>query len=232
MVNIKKHISIDGWHIYQSRNDKKMPWCKLWGIIFNREWWQNLPDNQKVVPFILLDVAREYENKCPENYEFFRRNFNLSYSKDEWILICNILKDNGFLSDLPTSYTTDIREEKRREEKRGSPASPPSSEKEALIHKLSTICTKIQHHFPNIHLFLAHLKKHRGEYPPIQVTIKVLESAYKHKPEAWWPYLVMAFRKEIPSHYANLSMKMGEKYKKELEESAGHVLRSVMERVK
>lgn len=233
-MNIKKHISIRNWEKYQSRTDKKMPWCKLWGMIFDEEWWQELGDDKKVIPFVFLDVARKFCNRCPQNYEYYARNYKLSWTKDEWVLACNLLKDNGFLSDLPQNY---LGQHKRIEENREElEAAPPPSEPvdNSKLEKLQSLCVKIKtlHGFHKIYAFLEHLKKHRGgEYPPIDASIKVLESVLKNKPKGnWWPYLVMAFRKEIPQYYAKLSAEYGQKLKKELDESAGGVLRSIMER--
>ena len=94
-----KHISVLNWEKYQARTDKDLPWFKLWSSFFDREWWQSLKDEFKVVPIICFDVARKFNNRMPKTPGYYIRNYGLKISEEDMISISNILKTNGFLSD-------------------------------------------------------------------------------------------------------------------------------------
>ena len=111
-------MSIRRWEKYQSRTDKKMPWCKLWGLLFDEPWWQEMPDNLKVLPMILLDSARKFENFLPQNATYYERNYNVLLCEKDWSLACNILIEGGFLSDIAVGrHARPIRVEESRTRK-------------------------------------------------------------------------------------------------------------------
>lgn len=94
-----KYLSVLNWNEYQARTDKELPWLKLWGKLFTRIWWQELKDSEKIIPIIMLDVARRMNNRLPRDPDYYLRNYNLKISSKAFILVCNSLYTNGFLSD-------------------------------------------------------------------------------------------------------------------------------------
>jgi hypothetical protein len=94
-----KYLSVLNWNEYQARTDKELPWLKLWGKLFTRIWWQELKDSEKIIPIIMLDVARRMNNRLPRDPDYYLRNYNLKLSSKAFTLVCNSLYTNGFLSD-------------------------------------------------------------------------------------------------------------------------------------
>lgn len=95
-----KVLSILNWNEYQARTDKELPWLKLWGKLFLRHWWQEMKDEHKIIPIILLDSARRFNNRLPQNPDYYRRNYNLKTSSKTILEVCKSLRDIGFLSDV------------------------------------------------------------------------------------------------------------------------------------
>ncbi len=102
-----KFISIENWHKYQARTDKELPWLKLWGSMFDKPWWQELPDNHKIIPIIFLDSARRFNNRLPKNADYYLRNYNLKLTEKQFVFVCKSLKINGFLSDYVVGLLSD-----------------------------------------------------------------------------------------------------------------------------
>lgn len=94
-----KWYCIENWHKYQARTDKELPWLKLWGQLFDKPWWQEMDDKNKIIPVVLLDAARRFNNKIPKKIDYYARNYNLKASQEEFVFVCKCLKINGFLSD-------------------------------------------------------------------------------------------------------------------------------------
>lgn len=116
----KKTIQVLNWDKYQARADKELPWCKLWGALFKRPWFQNLPDDEKFVTIVFLDLARQFNNKIPDLSEFkgyLRGNYGVFMDEERVFNLCKVLSDNEFLSDS----ASDI-QDKRREDKIRIPA--------------------------------------------------------------------------------------------------------------
>lgn len=105
----KKCLKIENWERYQARTDKNMPWLKLWGSLFDRYWWQTMPDADKIIPVVLLDMARKFNNQIPFDMDFLRRNYGLKHTEEELLNICNSLKIKGFLSDCIVRQKSDVR---------------------------------------------------------------------------------------------------------------------------
>lgn len=101
------YIKVSNWEIYQARTDKDLPWFKLWSRFFDRLWWQELEDKFKIVPIIFLNTARKFNNKCPDKLSYYQRIYNLKLSEEEMLFVCKLLKDEGFLFDLPVGQTSD-----------------------------------------------------------------------------------------------------------------------------
>lgn len=105
-----KYISVLNWEKYQARTDKDLPWFKLWSSFFGREWWQDLNDEHKIVPIVCLDVAKKFGNKMPKNPGYYIRNYGLKLSAEDLILVSNLLKTNGFLSDCLVELSSQTKE--------------------------------------------------------------------------------------------------------------------------
>lgn len=105
-----KYISVLNWEKYQARTDKDLPWFKLWSSFFDREWWQGLKDEFKIVPIICLDVAKKFNNKMPKNPDYYIRNYGLNITEEGLILVSNILKTNEFLSDCLVGLSSQSKE--------------------------------------------------------------------------------------------------------------------------
>lgn len=93
------YLEIVNWHEYQARTDKELPWLKLWGKLFLRSWWQEMEDDLKVFPIILLDTARRFNNKLPRNIDYYTRNYNIKASKNRLVDCSKLLCSIDFLSD-------------------------------------------------------------------------------------------------------------------------------------
>lgn len=111
------YLKLNNWDKYQARTDKDMPWVKLWGNLFNRDWWQYFSNKKKLICLVFLDAGRIFGNKIPNSRAYFRRNYNIFMTEKEWFETLNSLRDIGFLSDYTSDVTTPhIREEKIRED--------------------------------------------------------------------------------------------------------------------
>jgi hypothetical protein len=66
----KRIIHVLNWEKYQARSDKELPWCKLWGALFKKPWFQNLKDDEKFCTITILDLARQFNNKLTEESIF------------------------------------------------------------------------------------------------------------------------------------------------------------------
>ncbi len=116
----KRFFHILNWDKYQARTDKDLPWCKLWGTIFDRPWFQNMPDSGKYLTFVLMDLARKSGNRIGEEYvfiEYLRGNYGILSTKNEVFNHLKVLSDNEFLSDNTSALQDKIREDKIREDK-------------------------------------------------------------------------------------------------------------------
>lgn len=119
----KKIISIINWHKYQARNDKELPWLKLWGSLFDKPWFQEISDSQKYFTIVLLDLARKTNNRIGDLHlksRYLSGNYGLNMSQDAIFKSCNLLYSNDFLSDKASDLQDKIRVDKIREE--GSPS--------------------------------------------------------------------------------------------------------------
>jgi len=115
----KRIFHVLNWDKYQSRTDKDMPWCKLWGSLFDRPWFQNMPDSAKFLALVLLDLARKTGNRIGEEYVFIgylRGNYGILSGQNDVFKYLKLLSYNEFLSDNTSDIEEKIREEKKREE--------------------------------------------------------------------------------------------------------------------
>jgi hypothetical protein len=138
-VGRKKTIQVLNWDKYQARADKELPWCKLWGALFKRPWFQNLPDDEKFVTIVFLDLARQFNNKIPDLSEFkgyLRGNYGVFMDEERVFNLCKVLSDNEFLSDSASDIQDKTRQDKTRQE---SPASPGPIKK---IDESKQVCLK------------------------------------------------------------------------------------------
>lgn len=94
-----KCISVENWDKYQARKDKDLPWCKLWGSLFTKYWWQSLPDDQKILPIIFLDLSRRFGNQIPKDPDYLARNYGLKIPLETIENCLKLLIQNKFLSD-------------------------------------------------------------------------------------------------------------------------------------
>lgn len=109
---VEKVISVQNWEKYQARKDKDLPWCKLWGALFDKSWMKDLPNDDKFFPLIILDLSRKYGNEIPEE-NFFEinlyRDYGYKVSTKNVNLLLKALINKGFLSDkCPTNVGLDI----------------------------------------------------------------------------------------------------------------------------
>jgi len=130
----KRIIHVLNWEKYQARSDKELPWCKLWGALFKKPWFQNLKDDEKFCTITILDLARQFNNKLTEESIFkgyLRRNYGLFMEEERVFKLCKSLADNGFLSDSVVGLEGDkIRVDKIREEiEQPAPKTKPLNEK-------------------------------------------------------------------------------------------------------
>jgi len=98
----KKLIHVLNWDKYQARSDKELPWCKLWGTLFKRPWFQEMKDDEKFCTIAILDLARQFNNRIDEESLFngyLSRNYGIFMSKERVINLCKSLSYNEFLSD-------------------------------------------------------------------------------------------------------------------------------------
>lgn len=98
------------WDKYQARTDKDLPWCKLWGTLFDRPWFQKLPDGAKFFALVMLDLARKTGNRIGEEYvfiDYLKGNYGILSTKKDVFMYAKMLSINGFLSD----NMSDIQEE-------------------------------------------------------------------------------------------------------------------------
>lgn len=97
-----KYIRILNWDKYQARTDKELPWCKLWGRLFDMPWFQDLPQSDRFIVIALLDLARKFNNNLTEELIFkgyLNRNYAILSSREELLKLCKLLQQNKFLSD-------------------------------------------------------------------------------------------------------------------------------------
>lgn len=117
-----KFLSVQNWDKYQARKDKDLPWCKLWGSLFDKPWMKDFPNDEKFFPLIILDLSRKYGNEIPEE-NFFEinlyRDYGYKVSQKKANLMIKTLINKGFLSDkCPTNVGLDkdkIRQDKELE---------------------------------------------------------------------------------------------------------------------
>ena len=131
----KKIIRVLNWEKYQARADKELPWCKLWGSLFKRPWFQELKDDEKFVTIIFLDLARQFNNFIPDLSEFkgyLRGNYGLFMEEERVFKLCKVLADNGFLSDNMSDIQDKTRVDEMRRDDKESPASPDLSKQICL----------------------------------------------------------------------------------------------------
>lgn len=118
----KRILHVLNWDKYQARTDKDLPWCKLWGTLFDRPWFQLLPDSGKLLTIVLLDLARKTGNRIAEEYlfiEYLKGNYGILRdfkTNKEVFILCKLLSDNDFLSDNASDIQDKIREDKTRQE--------------------------------------------------------------------------------------------------------------------
>lgn len=113
----KRYIHVLNWDKYQARTDKELPWCKLWGTLFKRPWFQELADDEKFVTIVFLDLARQFNNRIPDLSEFkgyLRGNYGVFMSEERVFKLCNLLSHNEFLSDNMSALQDKIRQDKIR----------------------------------------------------------------------------------------------------------------------
>lgn len=113
----RRHIHVLNWDKYQARTDKELPWCKLWGTLFKRPWFQELADDEKFVTIVFLDLARQFNNRIPDLSEFkgyLRGNYGVFMSEERVFKLCNLLSHNEFLSDNMSALQDKIRQDKIR----------------------------------------------------------------------------------------------------------------------
>lgn len=120
----KRVLYLVNWEKYQARTDKELPWCKLWGNMFDKPWWQELPDDFKAIPIIFLDVARKFNNKMPSEMAWYVRNYGLKHTENDLLNFCKVLFDNEFLSDV----ASDIQDKTRVDKIRVDKSPPPSAD--------------------------------------------------------------------------------------------------------
>jgi hypothetical protein len=126
----KRIIYVLNWEKYQARSDKELPWCKLWGALFKRPWFQELDDDEKFCTISILDLARQFNNRMTEEYLFkgyLKRNYGLFMTEERVFKLCKCLHSNGFLSDSVVGLEGDkIRQDKIRQEESDEKRPPPS----------------------------------------------------------------------------------------------------------
>lgn len=114
----KRILHILNWEKYQARTDKDLPWCKLWGSLFDRPWFQKMPDSGKIFAIVLLDLARKTGNRIGEEYvfiEYLRGNYGILSTQNDVFMYCKSLSDNEFLSDNTSDLQDKIRQDKTRQ---------------------------------------------------------------------------------------------------------------------
>ena len=111
----KRLLHILNWDKYQARSDKDLPWCKLWGTLFYKPWFQKMPDSGKFFTVVLLDLARKTGNNIGEEYvfiEYLRGNYGILSTQNEVFMFCKCLSSNDFLSDNTDDLQDKIRQDK------------------------------------------------------------------------------------------------------------------------
>lgn len=66
-----------------------------------------MKDSEKIIPIIFLDSARRFGNKLTRNPTYYIRNYNLNLSSKAFVLACDLLYKEGFLSDCLVGQTSD-----------------------------------------------------------------------------------------------------------------------------
>lgn len=120
----KRIIHVLNWEKYQARSDKELPWCKLWGALFKRPWFQQLQDDEKFCTILFLDLARQFNNRIPDLSEFkgyLRGNYGLFMEEERVFNLCKLLSHKEFLSD----NVSDIQDKTRLDEMRKNPTASP-----------------------------------------------------------------------------------------------------------
>jgi hypothetical protein len=114
----KRVIHVLNWEKYQARHDKELPWLKLWGALFKRPWFQLLPDDEKFVTIVFLDLARQFNNRIPDLSEFkgyLKGNYGVFMEEERVFKLCKVLSHNEFLSDNTDDLQDKIRQDKTSE---------------------------------------------------------------------------------------------------------------------
>ena len=115
----KRILYILNWDKYQARSDKELPWLKLWGRLFKAPWFQSLQDDEKFVTIALLDLARQFNNKIPEEMifkEYLRGNYGVFMSPLRILKLSQVLVSNDFLSDNCPTFV-EVEGDKIRQDK-------------------------------------------------------------------------------------------------------------------
>ena len=134
-MKFREHF-LSNWHQYQGHTKKDLPWSKVWGALFRREWWQELSDDEKIIPIILIDHGRVTGGLIRNKYAFFARNYGLKLSRKRWHKVVKSLLQQGFLSN---SLVGPIRQDKSRVDKSltdGPLSNDQKNDVKALIAKV------------------------------------------------------------------------------------------------
>lgn len=114
----KRIIRVLNWDKYQARTDKDLPWCKLWGTIFDRPWFQKMSSDFKYMTLVFLDLARKTGNRITEEYvfiEYLSGNYGVRMLQKDVFILCKSLSSNGFLSDNVDDLQDKTRQDKMSE---------------------------------------------------------------------------------------------------------------------
>lgn len=206
----KKTIQVLNWEKYQARTDKELPWCKLWGALFKRPWFQALKDDEKYCTLLFLDLARQFNNKIPDLSEFkgyLRGNYGLFMEEERVFKLCKVLADNGFLSDNVSDIQDKTRVDEMRRDEKESPATPDSSKQVCLKDiEIKDQSEGVKHKIFNQMVDTFKVRGWRTEPEYVKNVLKAIVARLEeYDPRSFFPYFKKAANNYINEHADALS---------------------------